>query len=319
MSQLTSEQRYKLEALLQQNVRKIEIAAYLKIHISSIYRELNRNSDARNKVYKGDLAIRKCSLRHREKPKNKCFTAYLKTHISTMIEDDFSPEQIVGRAKDDGIKCVSHETIYAFIKKDRKTGGTLYLHLRTKGKSYRKRGESKDKRGKIKDQVNISERPKEVEDRKSFGDLEIDLVIGKDHKGALLTINDRSTGMLFMKKIESKDSEVVRQATIDLLKEHQPYLRTITSDNGKEFAKHKSISEELAIDYYFANPYCSWERGSNENLNGLVRQYFPKGSDFSLITPEKVIEVVNKLNNRPRKRYKFKTPNEVYLQKIKIN
>lgn len=139
-----------------------------------------------------------------------------------MIVADFSPEQIVGRAKVDGIQCVSHETIYAFIKKDKKTSGTLYLHLRTKGKSYRKRGESKDKRGKIKDLVNISKRPKEVEGRKLFGDLEIDLVIGKDRKGALLTINDRATGMIFMKKIEGKDSEVVRSATINLLKEYQP-------------------------------------------------------------------------------------------------
>ena len=318
MKQFTSEQRYKLEVLLQQNVNKTEIASYLKIHISSVYRELNRNSDARNKVYKGDLAMRKCSQRHSIKPKNKSFTTEIKAFVSAMIVADFSPEQIVGRATVDGIHCVSHETIYAFIKNDKKTGGILYLHLRTKGKSYRKKGESKDKRGKIKDQVNISERPKEVEDRRLFGDLEIDLVIGKDHKGALLTINDRATGLLFMKKIESKDSEIVRSATIDLLKEYQPYLRTITSDNGKEFAKHKSISKELGIDYYFANPYCSWERGSNENLNGLVRQYFSKGSDFSLITPEKVTEVVNKLNNRPRKRYEYKTPNEVYLHKLNI-
>jgi IS30 family transposase len=236
-----------------------------------------------------------------------------------MLVADFSPEQIVGRAKEEGIQCVSHETIYAFIKKDRKTGGVLYHHLRTKGKTYRKRGESKDKRGKIKDQVNISQRPKEVEEREFFGDLEIDLVIGKDHKGALLTINDRATGMLFMKKIESKDSEIVKGTVVDLLKEHKAYLRTITSDNGKEFAKHKLISTELEIDYYFANPYCSWERGSNENLNGLVRQYFSKGSDFSLITSEQVNEVVNKLNNRPRKRYGFKTPNEVYLHKIIMN
>jgi IS30 family transposase len=319
MSQFTSEQRYKLEVLLQQNVKKDEIARYLEKDISSIYREINRNSDSRNKVYKGDLAIRKCTKRHQEKAKNQCFTQEIKTHISTMIRSDLSPEQVVGRSRNDNIQCVSHETIYSFIRKDKKAGGTLYLHLRTKGKSYRKRGDSKDRRGKIKDQINISERPKEVEKRISFGDFEIDLVIGKDHKGVLLTINDLATGMLFMNKIESKDSELVKQATVELLKNHIPYLRTITSDNGKEFAKHKAISEELEIDYYFANPYCSWERGSNENLNGLVRQYFPKGSDFSLITPEMVDKVVEKLNNRPRKRYGFKTPNEVYLQKLNTN
>jgi IS30 family transposase len=144
-------------------------------------------------------------------------------------------------------------------------------------------------------------------------------VIGKDHKGALLTINDRATGMLQMKKIESKDAEIVKNATIELLENWKPFLQTITSDNGKEFAKHQSIATALEIDYYFANPYCSWERGANENLNGLIRQYFPKGSDFSLITAEQVETVIEKLNNRPRKRHQFNSPNEVYLQKLNIN
>ena len=119
-----------------------------------------------------------------------------------------------------------------------------------------------------------------------------------------------------MKKIDSKDAEIVKNATIELLENWKPFLYTMTSDNGKEFAKHKDIASELEIDYYFANPYCSWERGANENLNGLVRQYFPKGSDFSIITNEQVEQVVNKLNNRPRKRHGFKTPDEVYLQKL---
>ncbi|ELY1980268.1 IS30 family transposase, partial [Flavobacterium psychrophilum] len=183
--------------------------------------------------------------------------------------------------------------------------GTLYTHLRNQGKTYRKPGASKDKRGLIVGRIGIENRPKEVEEKQRFGDLEIDLVIGKDHKGALLTINDRATGMLQMKKIESKDSEIVKNATIELLENWKPFLQTITSDNGKEFAKHEAIAKSLEIDYYFANPYCSWERGANENLNGLVRQYFPKGSDFSLITQEQVTIVVEKLNNRPRKRHQF--------------
>ncbi|WP_134346234.1 IS30 family transposase, partial [Flavobacterium psychrophilum] len=198
--------------------------------------------------------------------------------------------------------------------RDKKQSGTLYTHLRNQGKTYRKPGASKDKRGLIVGRIGIENRPKEVEEKQRFGDLEIDLVIGKDHKGALLTINDRATGMLQMKKIESKDSEIVKNATIELLENWKPFLQTITSDNGKEFAKHEAIAKSLEIDYYFANPYCSWERGANENLNGLVRQYFPKGSDFSLITQEQVTIVVEKLNNRPRKRHQFNSPNEVYLQ-----
>lgn len=219
----------------------------------------------------------------------------------------------------DGVVYVSHETIYKYVWNDKKKGRGLYKHLRTKGKTYRKRGASKDKRGQIVGRIGIENRPIEVEEKQRFGDLEIDLVIGKDHKGALLTINDRSTGMLQMKKIENKDAEIVKNATIKLLENWKPFLQTITSDNGKEFAKHKSIAEELEIDYYFANPYCSWERGANENLNGLVRQYFPKGSDFSLITDELVKKVVKKLNNRPRKRHQFNSPNEVYLQKLNNN
>jgi IS30 family transposase len=125
--------------------------------------------------------------------------------------------------------------------------------------------------------------------------------------------------MLQMKKIESKDAEIVKKATIELLENWKPFLKTITSDNGKEFAKHELIAQALEIDYYFANPYCSWERGANENLNGLVRQYFPKGSNFEMITDVQVQIVVEKLNNRPRKRHQFDSPNEVYLQLLNNN
>ncbi len=167
--------------------------------------------------------------------------------------------------------------------------------------------------------IGIENRPIEVCEKQRFGDLEIDLVIGKDHKEALLTINDRATGMLQIKKIKSKDAEVVKNATIELLENWKPFLHTITSDNGKEFAKHQAIATALEIDYFFANAYYSWERGANENLNGLVRQYFKKGSDFTLITENQVKIVVEKLNNRPRKRHQFKSPNEVYLQMLNIN
>ena len=319
MNQFTVEQRYKLEVLLQQNVHKTEIAAELKVHISSIYREINRNSDARNAVYKADLANRKCTNRHRLKPKNQCFNEIMKCYVDDLIKEDYSPEQIVGKSLKSGFNIVSHETIYKYIWKDKKQGGNLFIHLRNQGKIYRKRGASKDKRGQIVGRNGIENRPLIVEKKERLGDLEIDLVIGKDHKGALLTINDRATGMLQMKKIESKDAEIVKLATIELLEKWKPFLNTITSDNGKEFSKHQEIATALEIDYYFANPYCSWERGANENLNGLVRQYFPKGSDFNLITQEQVDMVVEKLNNRPRKRHQFNSPNEVYLQKLNSN
>ena len=319
MSHFTVEQRYKLEVLLQQNINRTLIADDLKIDISSIYREIKRNSDARSGIYKADLANRKCKKRAKEKPKNQIFNSEIKRYVNNLIKEDLSPEQIVGKAKKDDFDCVSHETIYKYIWNDKKAGGDLHTHLRNKGKTYRKRGALKDKRGQIVGRIGIENRPIEVEQKQRFGDLEIDLVMGKDHKGALLTINDRATGMLQMKKIESKDAEVVKNATIELLEKWKPFLKTITSDNGKEFAKHQSMASALEIDYYFANPYCSWERGANENLNGLVRQYFTKGSDFNLITEKQVNTVVEKLNNRPRKRHQFSSPNEVYLQKLNIN
>ena len=319
MIHFTVEQRYKLEVLLQQYVPKTQIATTLNKHISSIYREIGRNSDARNSVYKGSLAIRKCDKRHKEKLKNQCFTNDIKAYVENLLMEDLSPEQIVGRALKDNVECVCIETIYKLVWEDKKQNGILHTHLRNQGKMYRKRGASKDKRGQIVGRIGIENRPKEVDDKQRFGDLEIDLVIGKDHKGALLTINDRATGVLQMKKLESKDAEIVKAATIELLEKWKPILKTITSDNGKEFAKHHLIAKALEIDYYFANPYCSWERGANENLNGLVRQYFPKGSDFSLITAEQVKMVVEKLNNRPRKRHQYNSPNEVYLQKLNSN
>jgi IS30 family transposase len=319
MKHFTVEQRYKLEVLMQQNVSKAQISVDLKVHISSVYREIKRNCDGRSSVYKADLAHRKSKKRILEKPKKQCFNKAIKEHVEYLLRQDLSPEQVVGKSLKDDVVCVSHETIYKHIWEDKKKGGNLYIHLRNQGKLYRKRGASKDKRGQIVGRIGIENRPKEVSEKQRFGDLEIDLVIGKDHKQALLTINDRATGMLKMKKIESKEAEIVKIAAIELLENWKPFLHTITSDNGKEFAKHQAIASALKIDYFFANAYCSWERGANENLNGLVRQYFKKGSDFSLITEEEVKNVVEKLNNRPRKRHQFNSPNEVYLQILNNN
>jgi len=164
----------------------------------------------------------------------------------------------------------------------------------------------------------IEDRPKIVDLKQRFGDLEIDTIIGKNHKGAIVTINDRATGILRMKKIKAKESELVKQATIELLENWKPYLFTLTSDNGKEFAMHQEIATALEIDFYFANPYSPWERGANENLNGLIRQYIPKSTSFEEITVERIIEIQEKLNNRPRKRFNFETPNYMFNQKVAL-
>lgn len=316
MSHLTQEQRYTIDVLRKENYSQTDIAKRIGKDKSVVCRELQRNSDKRNGCYKATLAERKCLERHRTKPKKIHFTEEVKSYVNDYIEKDYSPEQIVGISKKENTACVSHERIYQHLWYDKKQGGNLHKHLRTKGRRYRKRGALKDKRGQIIGRIDIEKRPKIVDEKTRFGDLEIDLVIGEHHKQALLTINDRLTGMVKIRKVESKEAEGIEQATIEALKDWKPFLHTITSDNGKEFAKHAAIAKELNIDYYFAKPYHSWERGANENTNGLIRQYFPKKISFKNISNEQVQEVEDKLNNRPRKRLGYETPRNVYLQTI---
>ena len=164
--------------------------------------------------------------------------------------------------------------------------------------------------------VDIDQRPDIVDQKERIGDLEIDLIIGKGHNQALLTINDRVTGLLIMGKVPNKEAIQIERKTLELLEDWKPFIHTITSDNGKEFANHLNISEELNLNFYFAKPYHSWQRGANENLNGLVRQYFPKEYDFTSISNQQIKNVQNKLNNRPRKRLGFKSPNEIFALKL---
>jgi IS30 family transposase len=316
MTHLTLEQRYKIEAYKSAGRSISEISEQIGKNKSVVSREIKRNSDGRSGVYKANLADRKCNERHKVKYKNCKFSATVEVNLLYYLTMDYSPEQAFGRAKIEGKEMVSVESIYQYIWQDKRNGGVLYKYLRTKGKKYKKRGSLKDKRGLIIDRVDIDKRPPIVESKERIGDMEIDLVIGQNHKGALLTINDRATGYLFMAKIDSKEASIVQSNTIELLQDWTGLIKTITSDNGKEFANHKQIASSLEIDYYFAKPYHSWERGANENLNGLVRQYFPKMTSFANIKKEEVKNVVNILNNRPRKRFGYKTPNEIFAQKL---
>lgn len=320
MSQITNEQRYTIEVLLESNVSKPEIARILGKDKSVIYRELKRNFDEATGIYKSSLAQRRCEKRHSDKVKIIYFTQFVKDYVDYwLVNEQYSPEQIVETAKGEGKYFVSVERIYQYIWQDKKEGGELYKHLRNSEKRYRKRGAAKDKRGQIVGRIGIENRPPVVDLKQRFGDFEIDLIIGSGHKQAILTANDRATGLLRMIKVESKESSVIEKAVLKILGEFNSQLHTITSDNGKEFANHINISTVLNIDYYFARPYHSWERGANENLNGLIRQYFPKGTSFESITTEDIKIAQNKLNNRPRKRFGFKSPNEVYLQTLNNN
>lgn len=313
MKHITESQRYTISVLREQGKNRTEIAQAIGKHKSSIGRELKRNCDSRNQEYRSGLAQRKYRYRQSEKPKKKYFNKDIEQYVFSGLAQYYSPEQIVGRAKVENVPCVSHERIYQYVWQDKKSGGNLFENLRHTGRKYRKRGNFKDRRGIIKNRVDITERPKIVDAKNRFGDLEIDTVIGKNHQGALLTINDRVTGLVWIKLLEGKEAEPLTKSAIEALMPIKDRLHTITADNGKEFAKHETIAKELNLKVYFAKPYHSWERGANENTNGLIRQYFPKGSSFQNITHEQVLYAQNELNNRPRKKLGFLSPNEYFL------
>ncbi len=312
MKHLTVEQRYTISVMRRQKCKQSEIAITIGKDKSVVSRELKRNCDKRSGSYNSDLAQRKYNQRQKDKPKHIKFTKEVESFVESLLVRDFSPEQITGRAKLKGINCVSHERLYQHIWQDKKKGGKLHLHLRRRGRKYRKRGAAKDSRGIIKDRVDISQRPAIVDQKKRLGDLEIDTVIGQNHKGALLTINDRVSSKIWIAKLNGKNAEELAQKAVEVLTPYKELLHTITADNGKEFAEHKSIGLGLNIDFYFAKPYHSWERGANENANGLIRQYFTKGSSFENITEQDVAEVQEKLNNRPRKKLGFLSPNDFF-------
>jgi IS30 family transposase len=312
MGHLTEGQRNTIFAMQQSGCTRKMICHTIGKDKSVLSRELRRNCDKRTGEYNPELAHRKYEKRQKEKPKFIHFTDVIKQFAIIHLRDDFSPEQIAGRAKYENFECVSHETIYRFVWEDKKQGGQLYKHLRNKGRRYRKRGAAKDSRGMIKNRVSIDERPSIVNEKTRFGDLEIDTIIGKNHKGAILTITDRVSLMEWLVKLSGKNAEEVAIKTTSVLSSYKKHLHIITADNGKEFALHKRISRLLKIDFYFADPYKSYQRGCNENANRLIRQYFPKGTDFSTIDENEVLAVQYQLNNRPRKKLGFMTPIEYF-------
>lgn len=310
MKHITVEQRYTISVMKEQDYKQKQIAEAIGKDKSTVSREFQRNCDGRNGEYRYELAQRKCGQRHQAKPKKLRFTEQVKAYVDTWLLEDYSPEQIAGRAKLDGVDCVSHERIYQYVWQDKKDKGCLFVHLRRKGRKYRKRGAAKDSRGIIIGRVDISQRPEIVDEKVRLGDLEIDTVIGKNHKGAILTINDRVSSFLWMDKLNSKNAEELAMKAVEILKPQAHWLHTITGDNGKEFAEHKKIAAGINVGFYFAKPYHSWERGANENANGLIRQYFPKGSSFETITNHQIQYVQYKLNNRPRKKLGYLSPIE---------
>lgn len=306
---LTQEERYQIYAYKKAGFTHQSIADELKRHISTIKRELKRNQGLRG--YRPQQANRLAQSRQANKPKAVKLSSSLEQTIRDKLMLDWSPEQIQGRLRREGQACVCPATIYALIRRDKLNGGKLYKHLRYK-KRYKQRTGSHELRGHIRNRVSIEQRPAVVEQKNRIGDWEADTVIGSSHQGVIVTLTERYSRLTLIAKTNTKKASIVSKAIIKLLKPYQEQLKTITYDNGKEFAYHDEVAKELSVSSYFTHPYSSWERGLNENHNGLIRQYLPKKEPFNDVSDEKIQWIEKRLNNRPKKVLHFQTPTEVY-------
>ena len=309
---LTQEQRYHIEAYRKAGFGNSFIAKDIGVHPSTIGRELKRNSISIRHKYRAKVAQEISSLRKSVNSRaNKKFKNELKNLVVKYIQRDWSPEQVSATLQIKHALSLSFVRIYQYIELDRQSGGELHTHLRFYGKKRRAKY-GKQSKVRIKERVSISKRPLIVEEKTRIGDFEIDTIIGKGKQGAITTIVDRASAFVKISIPTTKRAEDIQKETLRLLSPFKEITYTITSDNGLEFANHKAISNTLECEYYFCHPYSSWERGLNEYTNGLIRQYFRKGSSFENITSERIQEVEDKLNHRPRKTLGWRTPYEVF-------
>ena len=311
---LTLKERYQINAYRHTKTQK-EIAKIVGVHPSTISRELKRGRGRIGKDYWLMDSHNKSVVRQIEKSKtsNLKLTKDTIKLIKKYLKIQYSPEQISATIKTKHQLEISYVTIYKYIYVNRLSEGNLYKQLRHKGKRRTKYGSKRKSR--IKDRVSIHKRPKIVEEKKRIGDFEIDTIIGAGKKGAIVTMIDRKSMYLKLSIPCGKNSKVVANEIVRLLHPFKKKIHTITTDNGLEFAQHKTISKSLQCDFYFCDPYSSWQRGLNENINGLIRQYIPKGSSFENITKKQIRQIENKLNRRPRKSLGWKTPYEVFHEK----
>ncbi len=308
-TQLTREERYQIYALKTAGHNQVEIAKIIGRHKSTVSRELTRNRGLRG--YRPKQANNFASSRRQTKAASR-LSSEAWTRVGQLIREDWSPEQTSDWLRREEDIRISHEWIYQYILRDKQAGGDLHTHLRCQ-KPRKKRYGAPDRRGQIKGRVSIDERPSIVNERSRVGDWEADTVIGKQGGAVLVTLVERKTRLSVIGKAPNRTAQKVTAVILKGLTPLASQVQTLTYDNGKEFALHQEIAKELDACGYFAHPYHSWERGLNENTNGLIRQYFPKGKDLSEVTDTEVQAVMNKLNNRPRKCLGFKTPNQVFF------
>jgi len=307
--QLTQEQRYQIYALMKASFNHTQIASEISVHKATVSREVRRNRGGRGyrPQQAHELAVARQQFRVKSRIQSETWQ-----QVETLLSQQWSPEQISGRLALEHQPTVSHERIYQHIYADKQAGGTLHLNLRCQ-KVRRKRYGSYDRRGQLPARTGIEKRPPVVDRKARLGDWEADTIIGRHRHQAIVSLVERKSKLTRLAKVARNTAELVGRAVTRQL---QPLtVKTITSDNGREFAHHQHIAAQLSAHFYFAHPYSSWERGLNENTNGLVRQYFPKKHDFATITDKHIGHVMQRLNNRPRKTLGYRTPNEVFFKK----
>ncbi len=314
--QLGNEERFYIWQAGRTGAKQKEIAQALGRHPSTICRELKRNTYAQCHMYTYYWARQIVKYRKADANQHKYrkLTAELAPVIERLLRCYLSPEQVSGYLKQHHGISLSHETIYQYIYRDVTRHAHLKPFLRQGGKQRRKRYGSGARASCIPNRISITERPQAVEDKVRLGDWECDTVIGKDRKSVLVTVVDRASLYTVCSRVLSRTAQVVSQAIIRLLRPFKNRVKTLTFDNGSEFVKHEAIAKALEATTYFAHPYASWERGINENTNGLLRQFFPKRTDFRTVSWQQVKQAVDSINNRPRKTRGYRTPNQLFHQ-----
>ena len=310
-TQITSEERYMISAFRMQGCRPAEIARLLGRHRSTIGRELKRNHSPYDGGYRPSVAVQKTSGRRSRSRRNQRFSAAEFNLVRRHLNNQWSPEQIAGFLRRTRQLSISHETIYRYVWQDRGGGGDLHKQLRQSPKQLRKRYRAYDSRGRLAGKRHISERPASVENRSRFGHWEIDTVMGAGTKDCIVTLVERKSGYTLIGKLKNRTSSELTRRVIELIRRYPGPFLTITADNGTEFHGYRDIEKATGVIFYFATPYHSWERGLNENTNGLIRQYLPKRTSMAHVTQHRCNAIAKRLNTRPRKRYGFKTPEEM--------
>jgi IS30 family transposase len=310
--QLTPEERYMLAALRRQGLSQADIARALGRHRSTVCRELGRNSTRADGRYRASTAQERTSGRRSRARRNRRFSAHDFARIEELLRRQWSPEQVAGYLRRTGQLSISHETIYRHVWRDKREGGLLYTHLRGARKRRRKRYGAYDSRGRLADKRMISERPAEVETRGRVGHREADTVAGSGSRDCVVTLVERKTGLVLIGKLADRTAESLGRRVVSLIRSSGARFETITADNGTEFHDYRRVERRAGVTFYFARPYHSWERGSNENANGLIRQYLPKGVSMAGLSQHRCNAIASKLNTRPRKRLGYRTPLECF-------